>query len=183
MCRCGHLLHHKRQNTVASDFSFFYSSEPSPKHRMCVVSASNPNMGAYKPILITAGAENYSLVAIQRPYHVAKSTTCARAAQVAAPKQVPDSAVVAPNALNPRIWAPWNTSKAVEVLGFGASRLQAVKIRWASGRRVLRSLRCPLCWRLQRPPFPTRPPNTAEHRAPMYLDISLARCKGLPNEL
>ena len=89
---------------------------------MCVVSTSNPNMGAYKPVLITAGAENYSLVAIQRPYHAAKSTTCARAAQVAAPK-VPDSAVVALNVLNPRIWAPWNTSKGVAVLGFGTSRL------------------------------------------------------------
>ena len=101
-------------------------SEPSPKHRMCVVSASNPNMGAYKPILITAGAENYSLVAIQRPCYVTKSTTCAREARVAAPK-VPDSAVVASNALNPRIWAPWNTSKGVGVLGFGASRLYGKK--------------------------------------------------------
>jgi hypothetical protein len=44
----------------------FISSRPSPQHRMCVVSASNPNMGAYKPVLITAGAEKYSLVAIQR---------------------------------------------------------------------------------------------------------------------
>jgi len=81
-------------------------------------------MGAYKPVLITAGAENVSLVAIQRPYHVAKSTTCASRRQgQGSTSGCSESAVVAPNALNPRIWAPWNTSKDVRVLGFGTTRL------------------------------------------------------------
>ena len=31
--------------------------------------------------------------------------------------------IAAPDAPNPRIWAPWNTSKGVAVLGFGTSRL------------------------------------------------------------
>jgi hypothetical protein len=31
--------------------------------------------------------------------------------------------IAAPDAPNLRIWAPWNTSKGVAVLGFGTSRL------------------------------------------------------------
>jgi hypothetical protein len=35
----------------------------------------------------------------------------------------------APDAPKPRIWAPWNTSKGVAVLGFGTSRLKVIKSR------------------------------------------------------
>ena len=160
-----------------SDFSFFNSLGPSPKHRMCVVSASNPIMGAYKPVLITAGAENYSLVAIQRPYHVAKWTTCASRRQ-SGPGQ--HKWLLRKCRRRAQRAQPPDMGAMKHEQGRGGAGI------WynppISGKRPLdlAQARAALCCTVLAPSAFSDPPPQPE---PMHLDIFLARCKRPPSKL
>ena len=146
---------------------------------MCVVSASNPNMGAYKPVLITAGAENYSLVAIQRPYHVAKSTTCASRRQGQGSTSGCSESAGQCRRRAQRAQPPHMGAMEHDQGRGGAGIWHNPPI---SGKRPLdlAQARAALCCTVLAPSAFSDPPPQPE---PMHLDIFLARCKRPPSKL